>query len=129
MSLTTTTEPPAGTARPDALPSAGPAASAASTDGFGACLAAITDALARVADRPVWSLDDGTVTARLGQALAVRAGLDELVARLVGAVEERGLPAAGGCSSTRSWLVGGQRTSVAEAARLCAQSRAVGPRA
>jgi len=45
-----------------------------------------------VVDAPVWSLDDARVHTRLAQGLAVRASMDELVARLVAQVDDRGRP-------------------------------------
>ncbi|MBA2773993.1 MAG: hypothetical protein H0U36_08105, partial [Nocardioidaceae bacterium] len=54
-------------------------------------LTALDEDLDKAVDAPVWSLDYARLSMRLGEALAVRARMDELVARLVGEVDERDL--------------------------------------
>ncbi len=93
------------------------------SDQVGACLVALDDVLDKAVDAPVWSLDDARLSRRLGQALAVRARVDELVARLVGHVDERDLGAKAGASSTKAHLVASYRVSGAAAAGLVSQAR------
>ncbi|MEJ7690536.1 MAG: DUF222 domain-containing protein [Nocardioidaceae bacterium] len=93
------------------------------SDQVGACLTALDECLAKAVDAPVWSLDDARLSRRLGQALAVRARVDELVARLVGHVDERDLGKVAGASSTKAHLVASYRVSGAAAAGLVSQAR------
>ncbi len=69
--------------------------------------------------------DDHRLQTRLGQALAAKASLDELIARLVGQVDQRDLAAVAGASSTRAHLVTSWRMSPGAAAGLVAQARAI----
>jgi len=93
------------------------------SDQVGVCLAALDDVLAKAVDAPVWSLDDARLSRRLAEALAVRARVDELVARLVGHVDERDLAKVMGASSTKAHLVASYRVSGAAAAGLVSQAR------
>ncbi|MBA2774420.1 MAG: hypothetical protein H0U36_10315 [Nocardioidaceae bacterium] len=87
-------------------------------DQVGACLTALDEDLDKAVDAPVWSLDDARLSMRLGEALAVRARMDELVARLVGEVDGRDLGRQCGASSTKAHLVASYRVSGAAAAGL-----------
>jgi hypothetical protein len=64
------------------------------------------------------------VQQRLGEALRVRAGVDELVARLTASILGRELPRLAGASSGRAWLMATHRMSAPEAARLVTQANA-----
>ena len=77
---------------------------------------------------PVWSLDDRRLGYRLGEALAVQAACDELIARLVGQVDDRDLGRLCGASSTRAHLVANFRVSTGAAAGLLAQARCMSDR-
>lgn len=94
-------------------------------DAFAAGLEAIAGELALLVDAPTWSLDDADLDARFAQALRVRAGVDELAARLCADAVDRGLPADHGAASPRTWLTGSQRLSGASAARLMADATAL----
>ncbi len=83
---------------------------------MGACLVQLRDVLDKAADAPVWSLDDRRLGSRLGEALAVKASVDELIARLVGQVDDRDLGRQGGALSTRAHLVANYRVSTGAAA-------------
>ncbi len=98
------------------------------SDQVGACLTALDEDLDKAVDAPVWSLDDARLSQRLGQALAVRARVDELVARLVGHVDERDLGTKAGASSTKAHLVASYRVSGAAAAGLLSQARCMSDR-
>ena len=98
------------------------------SDRVGACLTALDEDLDKAVDAPVWSLDDARLSQRLGEALAVRARVDELVARLVGHVDERDLGAKAGASSTKAHLVAFYRVSGAAAAGLVSQARCMSDR-
>ena len=93
-------------------------------DGLQGCLRTVTGSLAAVVDVPIWTLTDEQVRDRLAEALRVRAGVDELVSRLVGSVVERDLATLAGASSARSWLMGAHRMSAGAAARLLDQAKA-----
>lgn len=79
-------------------------------------------------DVPVFSLDDAQLQARLTQALAVRAGVEELVARLVGEVDDRALATRAGASSTRALLQATHRMSRGQAAGMVAHANSVDDR-
>lgn len=92
-------------------------------DAVGRVLARTAQEFASGVDVPVWSLDGRTLDARIGQAIAVRAAADELLARLVGEAEERHLARQLGAASTQSHLVGAHRMSTAEAGRVTRAAR------
>ncbi|MBA3310891.1 MAG: hypothetical protein H0U28_12730, partial [Nocardioidaceae bacterium] len=96
----------------------------APVDGLQGCLRTVTGSLADVVDVPTWTLTDEQVQDRLAEALRARAGVEELVSRLVGSVVERDLATLAGASSTRSWLMGAHRMSAGAAARLLDQAKA-----
>ncbi len=98
------------------------------SDQVGACLVQLRDVLDKAAEAPVWSLDDRRLEERLGEALAVKASLDELIARLVGQVDDRDLGRQSGASSTRAHLVANYRVSTGAAAGLLAQARCMSER-
>ncbi|MDX6297626.1 MAG: hypothetical protein QOI51_1483, partial [Nocardioidaceae bacterium] len=81
-------------------------------------------ALASVVDVPAWTLGEDAVQQRLSEALRVRAGVDELVARLTASILGRELPRLAGASSGRAWLMATHRMSAPEAARLVTQANA-----
>ncbi len=95
------------------------------SDPIGAGLVQVRSTLDLLADAPAWSLDDRRVEARLAEALAVRAQMDELVARLVSQVEDRGISGTAGASSTKAHLVAAHRLSGGAAAGLLAQARSM----
>ncbi len=97
-------------------------------DQVGVCLTALDEDLGKAVDAPVWSLDDARLSRRLGEALAVKARLDELVARLVGEVDERDLGRQCGASSTKAHLVASYRVSGGAAAGLLSQGRCMADR-
>ncbi len=70
-----------------------------SAEPFEWCLVQISAALAQVVDVPAWTLNETDLVARLSHALRVRAGVDELVARLVGSASERDLDRLAGATS------------------------------
>lgn len=93
-------------------------AAAGDLDAVGQMLTRVQNQFADLVDAPVWSLDDTTLVARVTQALAVKAATDEFLGRLVGEVEDRGLPRRLGASSTAAHLVGAHRVSRAEARQV-----------
>lgn len=101
---------------------------ASSGDAFDGALSAVSLALAGLVDVPAWRLTDEAVQARLGDALAVKARLDELIGRLVASTVERALARLAGMSSDRAWLMATHRMSSGAAARLLARSKAATPR-
>jgi hypothetical protein len=94
-------------------------------DAFGSVLASARADLAGLADTPVWSLDDRRVQDRFSGALALRAQVDELLARLAGQIDERDLARSVGASSTRALLMVKHRMSATEAARIVKTARAL----
>ncbi len=94
------------------------------SDAVGAVLVQLRGLLDTVADAPVWSLDDNRLQARLAQGLAVKAGVDELIARLVGQVDDRDLAKTTGSSSTRAHLMATHRVSAGAAASMLTQASA-----
>jgi hypothetical protein len=72
------------------------AATAVDSDPFAGVLAGVAEQLGAVVDVPMFGLDDTRLQARLGGVLAVRARVEELVARLVKEVDDRGPRAGGG---------------------------------
>jgi hypothetical protein len=88
------------------------------TDVIGRMLVRVTNEFKTTIDTPVWSLDDKALDARMADALAVRAVVDELVARLAGEMDDRGHAKRLGSSSTRAHLVGTHRLSAGEALRV-----------
>ncbi|MBA2715462.1 MAG: hypothetical protein H0U51_00060, partial [Propionibacteriales bacterium] len=75
-----------------------------SVDPFARSLQTMQAALADVVDAPAWSLTDEALTDRITATLAVSAGVDELLARLVGSALERELARLAGASSPTAWL-------------------------
>jgi hypothetical protein len=94
-------------------------------DVFGSRLGQVRGLLDDLADAGVWSLDDARLEVRLGQALAVRAGVDEVIARLVGQVDDRDLARTAGASSTQAYLMARLRMSRSAAAETLAQARSM----
>ena len=90
----------------------------AAADPFEGCLLSVGTALAGVAETPAWVLSEDAVQARLGQALRVRARVEELTVRLLGSVVDREVPRVAGASSARAWLMATHGVSVQDAARL-----------
>src|SRR5690242_14523478 len=84
----------------------------------GVCLEGVAALMAAVADVPAGTLTEPALQRRLGQALRVRASVEELTARLVASVADRDLPRLAGATSTRAWLVGHHAISGSDAARL-----------
>ncbi len=96
-----------------------------SVDPFAACLRIMGAALADVVDAPAWSLTDEALTDRIAATLAVSAGVDELLARLVGSALERELARLAGASSPTAWLACTQGLSRGAAAGIVASAQAV----
>ncbi len=82
-------------------------------------------ALADVVDAPAWSLTDAALTDRIAATLAVSAGVDELLARLVGSALERELARLAGASSPTAWLACTHGLSRGAAAGIVASAKAV----
>ncbi len=76
---------------------------ATSIDPFALCLDAMSGALASAVDAAAWSLTDEALVNRISSTLAVSAGVDELLARLVGSALERELARLAGASSPPTW--------------------------
>ena len=95
----------------------GPPPTVGIDDVFGRGFAGVRRELADLVDTPTWSLDDTRLDRRLGEALAAKAALDEVVARLVAEADDRNLPHRFGASSTRAHLMTAHRMSAAEASR------------
>ncbi len=89
------------------------------------CLTTISAALAQVVDTPAWSLTDEALVDRISATLAVSAGVDELLARLVGSALERELARLAGASSPTAWLASTHGLSRGAAAGIVARARAV----
>ncbi len=96
-------------------------------DVFAVCLDGVAAELAAVAQTPTWGLGDDTLVDRLRQALAVRAGVNELVARLLATTIDRDLPRQHGAASPTSWLVSEHRLSRGQATATVAAARALSP--
>ncbi len=94
----------------------------AGEDAFAAAVVATGDALASVSDVPAWSLPEDAVQQHLAAMLAVRAGIEELTARLLAAVVTRDVPRLAGACSPRSWLSATHGLSGADATRLLAET-------
>ncbi len=75
-------------------------------DAYGRTFADVRSRLADLVDAPTWSLDDARLDRRISDALALKAQVDELTARLVGEADDRNLPHRHGASSTRAHLMG-----------------------
>ncbi len=86
-------------------------------DAYGRTFADVRSRLADLVDTPTWSLDDARLDQRISDALAARAAIDEVVARLVGEADDRNLPHRHGASSTRAHLMTTHRMSAGEASR------------
>ena len=95
----------------------GPPPTVGIDDAFGRTFAGVRRDLAELVDTPTWSLDDKRLDCRLGEALAARAAIDEVVARLVAEADDRNLPHRYGASSTRAHLMTAHRMSAGEASR------------
>ncbi len=95
----------------------GPPPTVGIDDAFGRGFAGARRELADLVDTATWSLDDTRLDHRIGEALAVRAAADELVARLVAEADDRNLPHRHGASSTRAHLMTTHRMSAGEASR------------
>lgn len=96
-----------------------------SVDPFARCLDAMTAALAAVQDTPAWSLTDETLMDRVDATLSVSAGVDELLARLVGSALERELARLAGASSPTAWLAATRGLSRGAAAGIVARAEVV----
>ncbi len=96
-----------------------------SVDPFAACLRIMGAALADVVHAPAWSLTDEALTDRIAATLAVSAGVDELLARLVGSALERELARLAGASSPTAWLACNHGLSRGAAAGIVASAQAV----
>ena len=96
-------------------------AGAAYADPFAECLSSMGTALDAVADTPAWTLSEAAVQERLTEALAIRARVEELTARLLNSVSDRELPRLAGASSTRAWLMATRGLSRQDAGRLVAE--------
>ncbi len=99
---------------PDAVPP---------SDAVGAGLTQLRETLAELADAPVWPLDDDWLMRRLTDAMAAKASLDQIVGRLVQAVDDRDLAPHSGASSTRALLMGSQRVSDRVAGEMLTAAR------
>ncbi len=95
----------------------GPPPTVGIDDAYGRGFADVRSRLADLVDTPTWSLDDARLDQRIGDALAARAAIDEVVARLVGEADDRNLPHRHGASSTRAHLMTTHRMSAGEASR------------
>ena len=95
----------------------GPPPTVGIDDAFGRGFAGVRRDLGDLVDTPTWSLDDSRLDRRLGEALAAKAALDEVVARLVAEADDRNLPHRHGASSTRAHLMTAHRMSAREASR------------
>ncbi len=95
----------------------GPPPTVGIDDAFGRGFAGARRVLADLVDTATWSLDDTRLDHRIGEALAVRAAADELVARLVAEADDRNLAHRHGASSTRAHLMTTHRMSAGEASR------------
>ena len=82
---------------------------------FQRCLTSLSEALAEVVEVPAWSLTEEELVDRITVALRVRAGVDELVVRLVGSALERDLARLAGATSATAWL-----THTLHVSRRCA---------
>ncbi|MFY9913020.1 MAG: DUF222 domain-containing protein, partial [Nocardioidaceae bacterium] len=96
----------------------GPPPTVGIDDAFGRGFAGVRRDLGDLVDTPTWSLDDSRLDRRLGEALAAKAALDEVVARLVAEADDRNLPHRHGASSTRAHLMTAHRMSAGEASRV-----------
>ncbi len=95
----------------------GPPPTVGIDDAFGRGFAGVRRDLGDLVDTPTWSLDDSRLDRRIGEALAPKRALDELVARLVAEADDRNLPHRHGASSTRAHLMTAHRMSAREASR------------
>ena len=112
----------------DAVPVGGRDDLAATGESIGSCMGMVRAALAGVVDVEVSTLSDVEVRACLMQAWRARAGIEELFARLVSAVDERDFAGDDGASCTRAWLAWSLKMSRSAAAAALAQATALSPR-
>lgn len=92
---------------------------------FARCLRTMSAALAAVVDTPAWSLTDEALVDRITATLAVSAGVDELLSRLVGSALERELARLAGAPSPTAWLSSTHGLSRGAAAGIVARAKAV----
>src|SRR5262245_15196945 len=92
-------------------------------DAFGRVLAGVRGERGSRVDTQAWRLDDDRLRARLSDAVAARAAVDEIIARLVGEAGDRDLPKRHGASSLRALLMSQQRMSHGEAAKIVTAAR------
>lgn len=85
-------------------------------------LAAPREQLGDLVDVQTWSLDDTRLAERFAQVAALRASADELMARMAGEMDDRGLAKRHGASSTRAHLMASFRMSAGEASRVARRS-------
>ncbi len=90
------------------------------------CLVDMSAALADVVEVAAWTLTEEQLVDRIGAALEVRCGLDELLARLVSSALERDLARLAGATSATAWLMASHQLPRRHAAELIAHTSGVG---
>ena len=88
-------------------------------------LAARLTRIATLSGTDMWKLTDEQLTSDLVEVFRVRASIDELCARFVGAAEDRDLARLAGATSTATWLKNVTGISRAEAHRVVKRSEAM----
>ena len=89
----------------------------------GGALAAVGSLLADVADRPLWSVDDGELVSLVVEAGAVVARAQAVLLGLIGEADARGALLGDGAPSSQVWLRGRLRVSPSEAASYVQTAR------
>lgn len=90
-----------------------------------AALTQLSAVLAAVVDEAAWTVSDVDLVDLVGDALRVRAGVDELTTRLVAEAADRGLPRQHGHTSPTAWLASTGRLSRRDAAGIVARTRSL----
>jgi Domain of unknown function (DUF222) len=104
-----------------------PTASPAATDLVASRIDAVADALAALAELPVFALDDARLDARVASAARLAASAQEMLARTVGGADQAGTADRAGCSSTQAWLSARHGMSPRDASRTVAHAAAMTP--
>jgi len=89
-----------------------------------AAVSLLHEALDPVTDAPTWSLSDGAVAEAVSGCAAAIARAQELLVRLVGAADSRGLGKSVGAASTDGWVRAALNVTCQEARQLVTVARA-----
>jgi Domain of unknown function (DUF222) len=97
------------------------------TDDVVARLEQIAGLYAELADRPVLTLDDAKLDARMAAAARAANAGQEMVSRIAAEADRAGVADRAGCPSTRAWLMSRHGMSPRDAARTVAHAAVMTP--